>query len=97
MAKSFLIRAFQVLLPTHNVHKVQTSDMVKEIVDKHDDLFKGSLGKLKGPLVTLHLNEQVLPKFFKSRIVPLALKKKKNELDQLQSLDIIEPVKYSSK
>ena len=71
--------------------------MVKEIVDKHDDLFKGSLGKLKGPLVTLHLNEQVLPKFFKSRIVPLALKKKKNELDQLQSLDIIEPVKYSSK
>ena len=93
---SDLIKAFQVLLPTPSVHKVQTSDMIKELVDKHGDLFKGNLGKFKGPPVTLYINEQVPPKFFKPCTVPFALKEKvEKELDQLQSLDIIEPVKYS--
>ena len=46
--------------------------------------------------MTLHINEQVPHKFFKPHTVPFALKEMvEKELDRLQSLDIIEPIKYS--
>ena len=68
---------------------------LQEYVDKHADLLKDCLRKFKCPPVT-YINVQVPPKLFKPQTVPFALKEKvEKELDGLQSLDIIEPIKYS--
>ena len=48
-------------------------------------------------LLTLHVDPQAKPKFFKARTLPYSLKEKvETELERLQSLGIITPVKHSN-
>ena len=71
-------------------------DMVSEILDKHKSIFTEGLGIFKSGKVTLHIDPQVKPKFYKARTLPFSPKDKvEEELHRLQSLGIITPIKHS--
>lgn len=78
------------------VHNLGHSSLLKEVLQKHTAAFTDELGCLKGPKVKLHVNANAKPKFHRPRNVPMVLKKKvEDELDRLQKLGIISPVKHS--
>ena len=59
-------------------------------------VFSEGLGKLKDVQVKIHVKNGAIPRFFKARPIPYALKEKvENELDRLQHEGIIEPVQFS--
>ena len=72
-------------------------DKIKEVIDKHEAVFDGSLGCLKDAKVTtLQVNEAAKPKFLKPRTVPYLLREKvEKELSRLEQLGIISPVQHS--
>ena len=71
-------------------------DMVSEILDKHKSIFTEGLGIFKSGKVTLHIDPQVKPKFYKARTLPFSPKDKvEEELHRLESLGIITPIKHS--
>ena len=73
------------------------SNELSTILQKHDAVFTDGLGTFTGGKVTLHVDPQTKPKFFKARTLPFSLKDKvETELDRLQSLGIITPVKHSN-
>ena len=83
-----------------DVHTVEAERSLQEILDKHSSIFNEELGCLKGAEVTLNVDPEATPKFFKARTVPLALKKKVElelelELENLQKMGIISPVQFS--
>ena len=49
---------------------------IKEVQDKHEVVFDGSIGCLKDVKVTLQVNEAAKPKFLKPRTVPYLLREK---------------------
>ena len=51
-------------------------DKIKEVLDKHEVVFDGSIGCLKDVKVTLQVNETAKPKFLKPRTVPYLLREK---------------------
>lgn len=63
-----------------------------DIITQFPDLFKG-IGKIKGKQVHLHIDQSVLPKQQPQRRIPFHVRKDvENELQKLESLDIIEKV-----
>ena len=59
-------------------------------------VFSEGLGELKDVQVKIHVKNGAIPRFFKARPIPYALKEKvENELDRLQHEGIIEPVQFS--
>ena len=62
---------------------------------KHESVFTEGLGAFTGGQlqVTLHVNPQVKPKFFKVRTLPISIKDKVAE--ELETLGIITPVKIT--
>ena len=80
-----------------NIHKLEMPNKLSEILDRHKSVFAEGLGIFKGGKVTLHVEPQVKPKFFKARPLPFSLKDKvEEELQRLESLGIITPVKHSN-
>ena len=51
-------------------------DQPKEVLDKHEAVFDGSLGCLKGVKVDLIVDDKVKSKFLKPRTVPFTLRDK---------------------
>ena len=79
-----------------NIHRLGRSDKLSEILYKHENIFTEGLGTFTGGKVTLHIDPQVKPKFFKACTLPFSLKDKVEEkLNRLESLGIITPVKHS--
>ena len=71
-------------------------DQLKEVLDKHEAVFDGSLGCLKGVKVDLIVDDKVKPKFLKPRTVPFTLRDKvEKELNRLEQQGIISPVQHS--
>ena len=71
-------------------------DKIKEVLDKHEAVFDGSIGCLKGVKVTLQVNEAAKPKFLKPRIVPYLLREKvEKQLSMMEQQGIISPVQHS--
>ena len=63
----------------------------------HDVVFTEGLGTFTGAKVSLQVDPQIKPKFFKARTIPFFLKDKvETEPERLQSLGIITPVKHSN-
>ena len=61
------------------------------------DLFKDGLGKLKGVEAKLYVDKEALPRCFKPRSVPFALRAKvDNELQRLQATGVIVPIEHSN-
>ena len=70
-----------------------TTPPISEILGKHAHVFTG-VGKLKNFELKLHINPDVTPVQQAIRRIPYHVRKKVSaELQRLQQLDIIEPVK----
>ena len=68
------------------IHSVEESKSLDEVLQKHSTVFEEKLGCLKGTEVKLNVDSNATAKFFKARSVPLALKGKvEAELDKLDS------------
>ena len=60
-------------------------------MDRHAEVFKEELGRVKGVKAKIHLDPQAQPRFFKPRTVPYALRGKvEKELDRLEMEGVIE-------
>ena len=78
------------------VHLLAEARSLLQVLDKHSEVFRSDLGCLRGTNVSLHLDKEVQPRFFKARPVPLALKRKvEDELQRLEGAGIISPVQFS--
>ncbi|KAJ8733760.1 hypothetical protein PYW07_014311 [Mythimna separata] len=72
------------------------SNSVRELLDKFPDLWRDELGSFNKFKVSLKLKENAVPKFFKSRTVPFALKDKvEQELERLKKLNILVPIDHA--
>ena len=79
-----------------NIHRLGKPHKLSEILQKYESVFMEGLGTFTGGRVTLHVDPQVKPKFFKARTLPISIKDKvEKELKKLESLGIITPVKNS--
>ncbi|XP_061156017.1 uncharacterized protein K02A2.6-like [Syngnathus typhle] len=84
----------------HQIHTdqrtVETKVTLQEVLCKHDEVFKEELGTLKGTKATIHVKGNAVPRFFRPRSIPYAMRAKVDEeIDRLLKEDIITPVKYS--
>jgi len=60
------------------------------------ELFKEELGTFKGDKVSIHVDPSVVPKFCKAIPLPCSMRVMvEKELERLQNLGIIKPVKSS--
>ena len=77
-------------------HIEENTQPLQNVLDKHAEVFDGTLGCLKDVEISLEVKPQSRPKFFKPHSVPFAFKKiVKEELDRLMNQGIISPVKTS--
>ena len=88
--------ALKVTLSMGEVHTVEEERSLLEVLTKYSSIFTEELGCLKGMEVKLNVDPNAIPKFFKPRPVPLALREKvERELEKLLSMGIISPVQFS--
>ena len=78
------------------VHAISLSHSLEGILEQNKEIFQQGLGKIKGVEANLHVDTQAKPLYFKARSVPFALKQKvEQELERLESQDVITPVPFS--
>lgn len=78
------------------INMLQNNAKLQQILKKFSKLFQDGIGHCKDMEVKLRLKENVSPVFCRARVVPFALREPlKHELDRLESLDIIKPIRYS--
>ncbi len=78
------------------IHRLQTPVGLDEILQRRAAVFREGLGTLKGMEVSLHVDQEARPRFFKPRSVLFVLRDKVEcELGRLESEGIIEPVQFS--
>ncbi|XP_043935248.1 uncharacterized protein K02A2.6-like [Protopterus annectens] len=79
------------------LHKVEQHVWtLQDVLESNEEVFKEELGTWKGPPAKIYVKENATPRFYKSRPVPYAMKKKvETELERLTKQGIIEPVKFS--
>ena len=69
---------------------------LEEWLENHSEVFKEEMGQLRGTKAHIHVDKEALPKFYKPRPVPYALKPLvEKELQQLLEDKSIEPVQFS--
>jgi hypothetical protein len=66
----------KVTLKIGEVNTVEGESSLQKILKKHSAVFEEGLGCLKGMTVSLNVDNNATPKFYKARTVPLALKQK---------------------
>ena len=78
------------------VNLLKSDCLLQTVLDKHHSVFNDELGCMKEMKVKLLIDSTAKPKFFKPRNVPFTLGDKvETELQRLESLGIISPVKFS--
>ena len=83
-------------LDWRTIFTIGSSHTLQSVREEHADVFKDELGKLQGVEAKIYVEEGACPRFEKSRLVPFAIREKvEEELDRLQSLGVIKPVKFS--
>ncbi|KAG8194441.1 hypothetical protein JTE90_011050 [Oedothorax gibbosus] len=94
-----LISAYKERLPHSANHSRADSPpraTLSSLLNKHEELFSPGLGLMKDIQVKLTPQASILPKFFKARSVPYAVRDKVDqEIDRLLNDNIIEVVKTS--
>ena len=84
-----------IIVDWQKVYQVRESKL-KEVINKHHDVFNSTLGKLEGFKAKIHIENTATPKFHKPRPVAYSMKSKiETELDRLVSMGIIHPVQFS--
>ena len=80
----------------HSVCYVQPLTEIEQLLTKHKEVFKESLGTVVGMTVKLHLKPDVSPKFCKARPMPFSVKRKvETELQRLEAEGVISPVRFA--
>ena len=75
---------------------VEQNLSLKQVLDKHCDIFKEGLGKLRDVEAKIYVEQNERPRFRKPYQVSFALRQKvEEELVRLQALDVIQPVQFS--
>ena len=83
-------------LDWRTIFKLEATHTLEEVLSKHSDVFKDELGTVQGISAKIHVDPNTQPQFHKARSVPFALRKKvEEELERLQTLDIIQPIQFS--
>ena len=83
-------------LDWQTIFSVEPSLSLQGVLDKHCSIFKEGLGELKDVKAKIYISEDERPRFFKPYQVTFALRKKvEEELERLQSLDVIQPVQFT--
>ena len=78
------------------VNLLKNDCLLQTLLNKHCSIFNDELGYMKDMKVRLLIDSTAKPKFFKPRSVPFTLRDKvETELQRLESLGIISPVKFS--
>lgn len=73
-----------------------SSANVQAVIDSHVEVFKEELELVNGVTAMIHVDPEVQPCFYTTRMVPYALKAKVDqELERLEHAKIIEPMQYS--
>ena len=54
-----------------SVGSIQSS--LQEVLEKHSDVFRGGLGKLRGVKAKIHIDEKEHPRYYPARQVPFAI------------------------
>lgn len=87
--------AFNLIITT-NINSLCDDKDVQSLLEKFPDLWRDELGSFNKFKVKLQLKENSVPKFFKPRTVPFALRDKvEKELSRLVDLGILVPINYS--
>ena len=85
----------KIQLDWSEVKKVTTE--LETLLSRYPGLFQDGLGTVKDCQVTLSVKPQAVPKFFKARAVPYALREViEKDLERLQSLGVITKVNFSN-
>ena len=72
-------------------------DPVQQLLQPFESIFKEELGTYKGDKAKIHIDSTVPPKFCKARPLLYAMRELvENELQRLETLGIIKPVKSSN-
>ena len=75
---------------------VEQNLSLKQVLDKHSSVFKEGLGKLRDVEAKIYIAQNGRPRFRKPYQVSFALRQKvEEELERLQTLDVIQPVQFS--
>ena len=90
-----LLQKLEVDLGSVNANVLEQTTPLEGILDKHSIVFSEEFGCMNGSAVQLQI-DKIQPKFFKPRTVPYILKEKvETELQRLEKLGIISPIKFS--
>lgn len=88
--------AFNLIITTNINSLISSDNDVQELFRKYPDLWRDELGSFNKFKVTLQLKENSVPKFFKPRTVPFALRDKvEQELERLVGLGILVSINHS--
>ena len=80
-----------------SINSVTSDQQLSELLEKYSSVFTADLGCVSDSTVTLSVNENARPRFYKPRPIPHTLKEKVElELESLRAQGIISPVKTSS-
>ena len=80
-----------------SINSVTSGQQLSELLEKYSSVFTANLGCVSDSTVTLSVNENARPTFYKPRPIPHTLKEKVElELESLRAQGIIFPVKTSS-
>ena len=84
----------QITLDWGSIKAVRTE--LDQLLQKHEVVFRKELGTLKGIEAHLEVDAQAVPRFFKPRSVPYAIKGAiEQDLERLEQMGVIGKVQYS--
>lgn len=62
-------------IQTGNKAVQQTKEKaLQQVLSEHEEVFKEELGTLKGTKATIHVKDNAVPRFFRPRSIPYAMK-----------------------
>jgi len=85
----------QIKLNWYKIHYTPSSGL-QNLLEKHDVLFQDKLGSFQGQQAKIEVDSETTPRFCKARTLPYSMRAKVEEdIDQLISEGILEPVEYA--
>ena len=83
-------------LDWRTIFTIGDSRTLQSVLEQHSVVFKDEFGKLQGVEAKIYVEEGARPRFEKARPVPFAIHDKvEKELDRLQALGVIKPIRFS--